>query len=625
MARKILELKGVRKAYGDNVILDNLNLSINENEFVTFLGPSGCGKTTTLRIIAGFETMQEGQLLLDGVAIQNLPSHKRPINTVFQKYALFPHLNVYDNIAFGLRNNIYSNVYDIGMMNLMEENGFDEEEINQISKKCSLIEKPNDVKKYIIEYLKDKSLYYKFESAINDEIKVNKYKTFGDAKNKIAELLNSYNLTISLNFSSDEKIKKVVKEILEQISKQDICFDMIQKISDRRFKENVIKQEVTNALKIVNLEGYEERDISSLSGGQMQRIAIARAIVNKPRILLLDEPLSALDLKLRKAMRLELREMQRKLGITFIFVTHDQEEAMVMSDTIVVMNGGEIEQMGRPEDIYNTPVNRFVATFIGEANMFRGVYSAPKRLDFLGKTFKVSANNFKPNDKIYVIVERPDFDICSLDVAKLIGTVEKVTFDDSKYEMDVKIDDKIVKIESDDKYPVGTQIGLTIAPGNIYCEDISENKAKLLANYENGNLIEGVYLGNQNISFLGQKFKTYMTTFIPGEVVDIVIRPEDFDLVLDDPDSAIIQGVVTKTAFTGVNFNLWINCNGHILMVQDYQNVEVGEKIGLKVDFYEIHMMKVEDSEQPENIRNMRQKIREEMLLEKENEEDEKI
>ena len=625
MARKILELKGVKKAYGDNVILDNLNLSINENEFVTFLGPSGCGKTTTLRIIAGFETMQEGQLLLDGVEIQNLPSHKRPINTVFQKYALFPHLNVFDNIAFGLRNNIYSNVYDIGMMNLMEKNGFDEEEINQISKKCSLIEKPKDVKKFVIDYLASKSNYYSIKSKLEAELKENKWKTFQDAKNKIIEILDYYNVTLDLSFNDTDKIKKVISFILSEIEKNDIFYSMILKIQNRKFKEEVIKEEVTKALKIVNLEGYEERNISSLSGGQMQRIAIARAIVNKPRILLLDEPLSALDLKLRKSMRLELREMQRKLGITFIFVTHDQEEAMVMSDTIVVMNGGEIQQLGRPEDIYNTPVNRFVATFIGEANMFRGVYSAPKRLDFLGKTFKVSANDFRPNDKIYVIVEREDFDICSLDVAKLIGTVEKISFDDSKYEMDVKIDDTIVKIESDDKYPVGSQIGLTIAPGNIYCEDISENKAKLLANYENGNLIEGKYLGNQNVYFLGQKFKTYMTTFIPGEVVDIVIRPEDFDLVLDNPDSAIIQGVVTKTAFTGVNFNLWINCNGNTLMVQDYQNVEVGERIGLKVDFYEIHMMKVEDSEQPESIQQMREQIRQEMLKEEENEENEKI
>ncbi len=611
MARKILELKGIRKSYGDNVILDDLNLSINENEFVTFLGPSGCGKTTTLRIIAGFETMQEGQLLLDGIDISSLPSHKRPINTVFQKYALFPHLDIYDNIAFVLRNNIYSNVYDIGTMNMMEKYGFDEEEINALVHKLTFIEKPKDVKKYVIEHFSEQSRFLKAEKKWKALEKEKHFKTLSQAKDDLLSLSQEFSFSVDSSLlDSQEKYSLAIKKIMEHISSQDCYFKMVEEISDRKFKENVIHDEVIKALKLVNLDGYEEREISSLSGGQMQRIAIARAIVNKPRILLLDEPLSALDLKLRKSMRLELRELQRKLGITFIFVTHDQEEAMVMSDTVVVMNGGKIQQLGRPEDIYNAPVNTFVASFIGEANIFRGVYSDIRRLNILNKTFKVSALDLKPGEKIYVIVEREDFDICSMDVAKLIGKVLKSTYGENKYLLDVQIKDKIIKMESEDKIEVGSEIPLTIAPGNIYVESINENKAKFLANYENPNILEGTYLGNQKVSFLGEQFRTYITTFIPGEVVDAVIRPEDFDLVLEDVDSCILKGKVLKSAFTGVTFDLWIDCEGKTIMVQDYQNVEVGDIVGLKVDFYEIHLMKVKDEEQPDFIQEMRRKNR---------------
>ncbi len=611
MARKILELKGINKSYGDTVILDNLNLSVNENEFVTLLGPSGCGKTTTLRIIAGFETMQSGQLLLDGVDISSLPSHKRPINTVFQKYALFPHLNVYDNIAFGLRNNIYSNVYDIGTMNLMAENGFDEEEINSLAHKLTFIEKPNDVKKYVIDLFTKQSYTYQIEDELHSLEKKNHYHKLSVAKEDIDDLLKKHNLSYDLSkYDVNEKYHKFIKEFLSDISKDDRFYQMVDAIKDRKFKEKVIKNEVTKALKLVNLEGYEERAVSSLSGGQMQRIAIARAIVNKPRILLLDEPLSALDLKLRKSMRLELRELQRKLGITFIFVTHDQEEAMVMSDNVVVMNEGKIQQSGRPEDIYNAPINRFVATFIGDVNIFKGVYSDVNRLQMLGKTFKVSALNSHPGDKIFIIVERPDFDICSMDVAKLKGEVKSCVYEENKYLLKVQVGDVTIEIESEDKEKVGDTIGLTIAPENIYIESIGENKAKILANYDNPNILEGIYLGNQQVLFQGQKFKTYVTTFIPGEVVDAVIRPEDFDLVLEDIDKAILQGKVLKTAFTGVTFDLWVDIGGQTVMVQDYQNVEVGETIGLKVDSYEIHLMKVEDEMQPTFIQDIRREAR---------------
>lgn len=342
----LIHLQGICKSFDGEKILDNIDLTIHDKEFITLLGPSGCGKTTTLRIIGGFETQDAGDVFFDGQKINDLPPYKRQVNTVFQRYALFPHLNVYENIAFGLR-----------------------------------------IKKM-----------------------------------------------------SEEDIKNKVKDMLA----------------------------------LVNLRGFERRNINTLSGGQQQRVAIARALVNNPKVLLLDEPLAALDLKLRKDMQNELKNIQQQTGITFVYVTHDQEEALSMSDTVVVMANGKIQQIGTPVDIYNEPENAFVADFIGESNIVDGVMIEDYKARFSGQTFECLDKGFAKGEKVDIVVRPEDVDVVPVDKGMLTGLVTSVTFKGDYYEIIVDIDGFKWMIQTTDYVSPDSTIGIYIEPDAIHVMKKSE-------------------------------------------------------------------------------------------------------------------------------------------------------
>ncbi|MBM6693300.1 MULTISPECIES: ABC transporter ATP-binding protein [Pseudoflavonifractor] len=362
MSKELIRLKDCVMAYDDGVVLDHINLYINDKEFLTLLGPSGCGKTTTLRIIGGFLTPTSGDVLFDGVRINHVPPHKREVNTVFQKYALFPHLNVYENVAFGLR------------------------------------------------------LGKTVTNVVNGK-------------------------------STAKKVKIPEKEI---------------------------HQRVMEMLEIVNLKGFEKRSISALSGGQQQRVAIARALVNQPKVLLLDEPLGALDMRLRKDMQNELKRIQQEMGITFIYVTHDQEEALAMSDTVVVMDGGRIQQIGTPEDIYNEPKNAFVADFIGESNIIDGIMRADEVVEIFNRKFRCLDKGFDKDEPVDVVIRPEDVDIVAENQGQLKGTVTSVTFKGVHYDTIVDFYGFKWLIQTTEYHPVGTVIGIHLDPDCIHVMKKSE-------------------------------------------------------------------------------------------------------------------------------------------------------
>ena len=350
MPKELIRLANCTMAFDGEVVLDNINLYINDQEFLTLLGPSGCGKTTTLRIIGGFQTPTQGDVFFDGVRINDVPPHKRTINTVFQRYALFPHLNVFENIAFGLR----------------------------IPK-------------------------------------------------------------------TDPESRRKVK-----------------------LPESEIQERVLEMLKVVNLKGFEKRAVSSLSGGQQQRVAIARALVNRPKVLLLDEPLGALDLRLRRDMQIELKRIQQAMGITFIYVTHDQEEALAMSDTVVVMDEGKIQQIGTPEDIYNEPKNAFVADFIGESNIIDGIMRADGVVEIFNRRFQCLDKGFAKDEPVDVVIRPEDVDIVPEGQGQLKGTVTSVTFKGMQYDIIVDFYGFKWLIQTTDLSPVGSRIGIKIDPDGIH-------------------------------------------------------------------------------------------------------------------------------------------------------------
>ena len=399
MGEHIIELKGVTKYYNDNLVLDNVSFYVNKGEFITFLGPSGCGKTTTLRMIAGFDIPTSGEILLAGKDISKLPANKRPVNTVFQRYALFPHLNVYENIAFGL--------------------------------KCKRV-------------------------------------------------LNTYENAKGEKYTKKQRLSKA--EIAEKVKK---------------------------ALEIVDLEGFEKRSVTTLSGGQQQRVAIARAIVNEPEILLLDEPLGALDLKMRKEMQIELKEMHRRLGITFIYVTHDQEEALTMSDTIVVMADGIVQQIGTPAAIYNEPANTFVADFIGESNILNGTVVGNRKVKFCGKTFDC-LDDFEVNEMVDVVVRPEDIRMSAPEEGKLTGRVISVVFKGIHYEITVKIGKYELVIQSTESRNVGDEIGMNVAPDGIHLMKPKYTK----------NVYDGVITKRNTVEFADGEFECDLTQLYPGSRID---------------------------------------------------------------------------------------------------------
>ena len=459
MAKKsetIIKIENLSKAFGEKVILDNINLDIKRGEFVTLLGPSGCGKTTLLRMLAGFMQPDSGSITMEDKDILSMPPHKRPLNTVFQRYALFPHLNVYENIAFGL------------------------------------------------------------------------------------------------------KLKKV--------------------------ESKEIDKRVRKALKMVSMTDYEDRDVNSLSGGQQQRVAIARAIVNQPQVLLLDEPLAALDLKMRKDMQLELKQMHEALGITFIYVTHDQEEALTLSDTIVVMSEGKIQQIGSPIDIYNEPVNSFVADFIGESNILNGTMIKDKEVEFIGHKFECVDSGFGQNTAVDVVIRPEDIYIVgNVENADFTGVVKSCIFKGVHYEMFVETNKGFeLMIQDYNAFEEGTKVGMFIKPSDIH----------VMRKERTCNTFHGVMTSPTTVEMLGSEFECNDQGLKEGDNVSVRVAFNRIELHDYKEDGKLI-GSVHFILYKGDHYHLTVKTeDGDFIYVDTNDIWDNFDVVGISIDKRDIYISK---------------------------------
>ena len=456
----IIEINHISKSFGDKCILNDVSISVKRGEFLTLLGPSGCGKTTLLRILAGFGTADSGTVLINGEDITNVPPHERPVNTVFQRYALFPHLDVYENIAFGL----------------------------------------------------------KLQKVPEDEI--------------------------------DRRVRKV--------------------------------------LRMVSMTDYEDRDVESLSGGQQQRVAIARAIVNQPKVLLLDEPLSALDLKMRKDMQIELKEMHKQLGITFVYVTHDQEEALTLSDTIVVLDDGNIRQIGSPTDIYNEPQNAFVADFIGESNILNGKMVKDRLVEFVGHQFECVDEGFGENVDVDVVVRPEDIYIMNkLEGAQLTAKVKSCTFKGVHYEMFVDTDKGYeLMIQDYNAFEPESEVGLIIRPADIQVM----HKERLR------NTFEGEIVSENKVKFLDEEWECLPQTEFPsGTKVKIEVEFSSVDLI-DHPEEGTIEGEVHFLLYKGDHYHLAVRTEHRDYIWLDTNDIwDKGDLVGINIAPKDIKITKCDE------------------------------